>query len=343
MRTRACNGCHLGCARARIAYRRTGVKSSTGGVGPSRGPGASAGSERARRGVGRGHLLPGPQEALRIPGRHGARGRRTTALSGSAAMRDSASRQTAVTAGREGSSASLVERTAVPVRGTTTRAAIAAPVMRPPSWSRSDQPVRRGAASAATLDRDAATARARRGARGRRAGARRRERELGQVTLAGVARARWSSAAGGRRAALAVGDERLEDGAMGPAGGGERHHEPRPRRSTSGNATSPHAPPNRRSALRRTRRSRSAWWIRLLTVPSGSSSASAVSWSDGPRGSTGSRRLVLHGQPGDPLADDLAQLGPLGARVGLGAASTSRSATISVTGSLGRRRRPRRV
>ena len=111
-----------------------------------------------------------------------------------------------------------------------------------------------------------------------------RERELGEVALAGGARLEVIERRADGGPALTPLDERLEDAAMGPAGVGEPGHEP-PASSASASmirGASPQAPPNRRSSLRRTRRSRSAWWMRLLTVPSGRFSASAVSWSDCP-------------------------------------------------------------
>ena len=283
MRTGAHERRPAGCARARIAYRPmvsnhlTWRRRAEVAV-PRQSADDRAG--RRRSGAPPSRAAGGPPDSGAAVGRR-QRGERGGV--GLGAMRDSASRQTAVTAGRENASASLVERTAVLVRGTTTRAAIAAPVMRPPSWSRSDQPVLRGAVSAATLDRVGDGTGAARSS-GRRAGARRRSgrarsgharraTHVGQVIERG--RGRGTTLAVVRRAPRGWLDGACRRRRAGSRTTGlddldlrERHVAP--------------APPKRRSALRRTRRSRSAWWMRLLTVPSGSSSASAVSWSERP-------------------------------------------------------------
>ena len=100
---------------------------------------------------------------------------------------------------------------------------------------------------------------------------------------------RWSRAAVRVRAALAPVHEVDERREVPPAGGAAHgpparapDHGPASDGSVAGSPVSPHAPPKRRSARRRPRRSRRAWWRRLLTVPSGRPSASAVSWRDRP-------------------------------------------------------------
>ena len=244
-----------------------------------------------------------------------------TAVSGLAARRASAtatrrSRRRASATG----SASSTRRWTSGRWGTISSAAIAAPVSRPPGLERATTSGR-GADAGAAPRRGMAAARARRASsRPARRSADDRQRELRHLALAALAARRGGR---GRRACVGPRSPPIDEvdagrRAMAPAGErSARRSRPGLGAPSASGTTSPHAPPNRRSALRRPRRSRRAWWIRLLTVPSGRpervggllerAALEVVQDHD---------RLVLGRQAGDALAHDLAQLGPLGGGVG---------------------------
>ena len=295
---------------ARIAYRRTGVKCP---------PGRRAEwSRRLRTALGR----AASRRSLAPPSTAGS-GRRDSAAerlplaatdrsSGRAARCASATRHAAAGADRYFDRAPASSEVDDGGRGRMTSPTIAAQVSRLPTCSRHDQPLGRGVGADDPRHVGAGHGNGRELA----AGAPQRDdrqRELRHLPLAALAAREVVEGGGRRRPALAPIDE-VDQGRAVPAAGERtrsrvaglrglgRHLAPCAAEAAVGaEAAAQVAQRMVDSALdgpqREPQRVR-----RLLERPA----LEVVQDHD---------RLVLRGQPGDPLADDLAQLGPLGARV----------------------------
>ena len=216
MRTRAYTAA-VSCARAKIAYRSPSVKS----VPPRRADWVPARQLASRsRGVAsvagtsfQGRRRPSGYSGLMLPG--AAIG----GVSGVAAIRNSAARHAGVTTDACGHGAGQAVE-ARPEPGSTTSAAMAAPVSRLPSWSRNAHGLRRRTRQgrdAGGSDRgdgggpQLATCAAQ-GGDG--------QGELRQVTLARQAARQVLEGGRRRRAALTTVDEGLQRPAVPPAGHG---------------------------------------------------------------------------------------------------------------------------